>query len=61
MTVNYTVIQCNILHYTVQYTATHGRVEKKKKDQTMQLACEQVIAPEHTAATVLLKTNINAE
>ena len=30
MTVNYTVIQCNILHYTVEYTATHCSVEKKQ-------------------------------
>ena len=31
MTVNYTVMHCNTLHYTVEYTATHCSSDNKTR------------------------------
>ena len=35
MTVNYTVMHCNTLHYTVEYTTTHCSSDNKTRSNNV--------------------------
>ena len=63
MTVNYIVMHCNTLHYTVEYTV--ALLSSANKTRPNKVACMESSGnrcPEHTAAKkVLLKININPE
>ena len=60
MTVNYTVMHCNTLHYTVEYTVTHRSSDNKTRSNKVAGMQSGYCPPEHTAAKkVLLKTNMN--
>ena len=37
MTVNYTAMHCNTLHYTVEYTATHCSSDNKTRPNKQKL------------------------
>ena len=62
MTVNYTVMHCNALHYTVEYTVAHCSSANKTRPNNVAGMYSGYCRPGHTAAKkVLLKTNINQE
>ena len=63
MTVNYTVMHCNTLRYTVEYTETHSRsVKKTRPNNVASWYVIRLLSPEHIATKkVLQKRNINAD
>ena len=64
MTVTCTVMHCSTLHYTVEYTATHCRSDKKTRPSNVAGMWSGYCPPvsrTHCSKKVMQKTNINSE
>ena len=62
MAVNYTVMHCSTLRYTVEYTVAHCTSANQARPNKVAGMQSGYCNPEHTASKkVLLKTSINPE
>ena len=50
MTANYTVMHCNTLHYTVEYTATHCSSDNKTRPNNVAGMLSDYCHPQYTTA-----------
>ena len=50
MTVNYTVMHCNTLHYTVEHSAAHWISDNKTRSYNVVEDVIRLLPPEHISA-----------
>ena len=50
MTANYTVMHCNTLHYTIEYTATHCSSDNKTRPNNVAGMLSDYCHPQYTTA-----------
>ena len=53
MTANYTVMHCNTLHYTVEYTATHCSSDNKTRPNNAAGMWSGYCPPEHNVYCIV--------
>ena len=61
MMVNYNVMHCKTLHYTVEHTATHYSSDNKTRSYNVVAYVVRLLPQNTLQQKVLQKTNINAE